>query len=568
MKFLREFIIINDTFGSENKFNLNGRKKFQTLLGGLLNFAILFIFFYKFFNSFIKFLNGEGPKLNLSEDFDTNSIEFKPGEDIISIYAMTNLEDEYTYYDLEKYFFIESYVGVFNNSNGTYVTLDHEKNSTDYNSINIYASENGGNNLTGSLSTIAKTEIETKIFWIDLNFCKSDSNYTDCKDPNLFRELLENSSLNAFIITVNKKIFDSENYKIPFKEQQEEIYSLNSINILKTINIEMENIEVESETISMLDVSNTIKNKTTSSYSMDYIYSNEFDKNKKSFKNNYLSIMITQKPTKRKYIRKYPFIDELIGDATLLTSWISIFFGFFYRFYNEQLHKEFLFKRLINFNEQKINLRNISINELRKNNNNNNQKDNNDLNEENNLNKVKLNSFQYNQRIYELSNLENSSMRRSLDDRLIQEINIHQPKKFEINEKENKLVFDSLYSVKGKLNINYCNFIISCFNLKKNKIYDKIENIFTKLDSKLDVLHYFRNLKNMKILKKLVLEKDQINILKLISNKLYSISTLDEEDKNKKIKNANEFKKIIESIDQTKDINIRLLREIYELKEN
>ena len=40
MKFLSEFVIEKDSFGSEKKFKINGKEKFQTFFGGLLNIGI------------------------------------------------------------------------------------------------------------------------------------------------------------------------------------------------------------------------------------------------------------------------------------------------------------------------------------------------------------------------------------------------------------------------------------------------------------------------------------------------------------------------------------------------
>ena len=76
MKFLKEFITECDSFGSEKKFKIKGKEKFQTIFGGLLNFIILIIFLFKFITSFIKFTRGKEPNLILSEDIDPDPIVF------------------------------------------------------------------------------------------------------------------------------------------------------------------------------------------------------------------------------------------------------------------------------------------------------------------------------------------------------------------------------------------------------------------------------------------------------------------------------------------------------------
>ena len=59
--------------------------------------------------------------------------------------------------------------------------------------------------------------------------------------------------------------------------------------------------------------------------------------------------------------------------------------------------------------------------------------------------------------------------------------------------------------------------------------------------------------------------------MKLISKKIYSITASEEEEAKQekdKIKDSNEFKKIIDGMDQTQQMNIKILSEIFELKEN
>ena len=76
----------------------------------------------------------------------------------------------------------------------------------------------------------------------------------------------------------------------------------------------------------------------------------------------------------------------------------------------------------------------------------------------------------------------------------------------------------------------------------------------------------------MKLLENLLLERNQKKLLKFISKKIYSVSSSEEvgesKPKEKFSMNDKEFIKTINSLDQSEDINMKILREIFDLQEN
>jgi len=113
MKFLSEFVIENDSFGSEKKFKINGKEKFQTFFGGFLNIGIFFIFFFKFLSLFIKFTKGTGPNLAISEDIDPNPIQYNSGEEVISIFGSKDFDKNI--FNISEYFHVSAYKYDFKN---------------------------------------------------------------------------------------------------------------------------------------------------------------------------------------------------------------------------------------------------------------------------------------------------------------------------------------------------------------------------------------------------------------------------------------------------------------------
>ena len=68
-------------------------------------------------------------------------------------------------------------------------------------------------------------------------------------------------------------------------------------------------------------------------------------------------------------------------------------------------------------------------------------------------------------------------------------------------------------------------------------------------------------MKNVKLLKKLLLEENTEKLFDLVSNKLYTFKSLNENKK--KINTSEEFMDIIQSIDDKNELNKKLISELF-----
>ena len=304
--------------------------------------------------------------------------------------------------------------------------------------------------------------------------------------------------------------------------------SFNSYNIRRTLFLDFQNVEVNSETVKMLDISDSINEKTVDNISSDITFSDQIDYSKKNFQNNFFMIVISKNELGKKYSRKYPFIDELIGDAALLTSWVSVFLGFFYSFYSEQKYKSYMFERMVYLDQKKIEIRKKDFKEiedvLKENENN---KESNIIKNDSHSHNIQYNFEQQKfkeennkkSNIIELSNLENSqipnSFRNLEEQKIFSEIRSNSNKSkenklYEITENDLKTTFKRVSDKKIESKLTFYDYICHIFNIKNNKMFYLIQKISEKFEKKLDIIYYFKNLKNLKIFKKIFLDKNQI----------------------------------------------------------
>jgi hypothetical protein len=294
-----------------------------------------------------------------------------------------------------------------------------------------------------------------------------------------------------------------------------------------------------------------------------------------------------------------------------------VFVGIIYSYFNDILYRYFLFENLVNFNEKKISLTKVSIDEFKNKNletNNDNKFKEKDIIKEKNIIKEKDNRFinrynillnfnnvkSYNENIsfkhpkeidknnnneiiiepqnknigpqnnnIESQNINIGPQNNNVESQNINIESLNKNIKFKISEEQSQIQFDYLNTAEERVGLYYYLRTLC----KKNKLLNKVGKMSEKLDNKIDVLYYLRNVKTLKLIEEILFDEKQVNLLKLISKKTYFISSSEEEEseKNQKklfIQDSNEFKQIIESIDHTDKKNIKLLNEIFELKEN
>jgi hypothetical protein len=596
MEMLKDFFKFIDRFGSEKRFKINGKEKFKSVFGGILNFIILILFLII---SIFKISMEDPPIINVSEINDLDPLLFKKGENLFSLASFNSFA--YNTFNIEEYFHVNNWNLKhkldFNSDGSPKIEnkftpgLDMSKSIIS----SLYKEKDNQLNkgLDNSKSTLYSFTIpkdkdyqlngtvfageESNSFYLTLSFCEGRKlNYSNCKDPNKFKKLYEKSDPNIFVIAMNEYYFDYSNREKPVNNRLMTHYLFNSLYSSRTIYIEIQKIEIETDKIGfsnpffkpdIISINNIVKIEEKT------IITNTLNPNDAGFVNDYLHINILKHPTKKVIKRKYKFFPEYISDTYILINMISIIVGLMYSYFNDALYKYFLFDNLVNTNEKKIALSKVSIDNLKnkniETNNHIKSKEKDKIKENNNLIN-RLVPFQENLYDIELNYLDNPINPKEIK-KNNNGINVEpliKKTKFNISEEESKIQFDYLNSVNERIGLFYYLRTIC----KKSKLLGKITNISEKLDKKVDVLYFIRYLKNTKLIEEILLDENQVKLLKLISKKTYFFSQSEEEKRkdNKKlfIQDSNEFKKTIESLDYTDTKNIKLLNEIFELKEN
>ena len=187
MKNFIEFVRDNDSYGSEKKFKVNKKEKFQTFCGGILTLIVYFIFLFKFFSLVRSWFLGENPQISFSEVFEPkNPIRFNSGENLLKLHYAQQFG--WLPKNITDYFYISAtYVDY---RNGTSLPLhqyhcgDKFGNKT---SMCIDVPKNKYLELTGTFIDFTDSEPAAAIY-ISANFCllnQTSKSYYGCKKEEL-----------------------------------------------------------------------------------------------------------------------------------------------------------------------------------------------------------------------------------------------------------------------------------------------------------------------------------------------------------------------------------------------
>jgi len=573
---LLNFLRDNDEFGQEANFNIAKKQKFQTSFGGLLYCSIVVLFLYKFSLELKNYIQKSNPIATISEKISDEPVEFEKDERIISLRGFdTTIKQGGFYnrtYDLFQYFDIigkkitwegtkppnKTNLEVRKCDKKDHYSEDGIRQKID-SSICVFTPKNTSITIHGDWG-----ENTTYIF-IRFRFCNPKNN-KNCLGKEKFFEHLDNSENNNYIETrLIDNLYNPENYENPLKEHWKHNYLTNSKNILNTLTFEFKKNEVDTDIGGSFEIVKSLYKREIHSISNSFVFSDNI-----TDKTDYARLIIKGLPIKKTYSRVYPFIAEWIENATLFISWICILLQFIYSFYNNYKYKWFIFKTIVNYEDEdnppKI-IKDLDLNEFERKKN---------LSSESNLKKIKemkddksdISSFSEenkNEKNLELIEMDKDyNKRNSENNEEIIENNTPSLNK-ELIPIDSKMIFDSLTKSNKKKNSNYLKFVLSIAKFKKGKLFTLFEKVCNNVEKKFDVFYYLKKIKNIKLLKKLLLEEHTHKLLNLISNKLYSSSIINENNVNKKKKlDADEFSKIINSIDDNNEMNKKLRDELFD----
>jgi hypothetical protein len=345
-----------DVFGQEQKFNINKGQKFQTPIGGCLFFFYVIIFLLRFYWGAYKYILKNDPEVNISDSFFNAPIYFKPKDKIISLRGLDHTKMGFynKTYDLEEYFDFSAF-NLYETKTGdnpkielnikkceeneTYITNTHYEDN-----ICIYAPDDKFIPIYGGWSD------NMSYIHIVLKFCDPKLK-KKCKGENEFWRFLNRTKEMNYIETrIVNELFNPENYTNPLQGYEENYYKINSRKLSNTFTFNFKANQVNSD---IGGIFNYVEYKTGREMEsvnrvFDYIENFGFDR-------SYFKVIIKSREIKKIYSRIYPFINTWIEEATLFSTWITIFLNFFYSFYNDYKYKWFIFKTLVKYEDENEN---------------------------------------------------------------------------------------------------------------------------------------------------------------------------------------------------------------------
>ena len=283
---------------------------------------------------------------------------------------------------------------------------------------------------------------------------------------------------------------------------------------------------------------------------------------------NYISAIFYPNLFNKKYQREYPWFDDLIGNAALLSSWVSFALGYFYTYYCDFKYKSFLFRTLAinDFNDIKIE-------------NNEYNKDKDNINKKNNLSEnfikdkqPKMKDENNNENIINdesnFNDYDNDeiSNRNSIDcDESITEKIKEDDNKIDLDKFDFKNAFEKFKIKKKKVNISYLGYLFSCE--KRSNKYNAIDQFSEKFEEKIDIVYYFKKHKNIDLLKKMLLDENQNKFIDLLSEK-YNFKFKDEKSKKLNKQNTIELRSSFKNLNSKDDINKKIIEKLLRNQQN
>lgn len=134
----------------------------------------------------------------------------------------------------------------------------------------------------------------------------------------------------------------------------------------------------------------------------------------------------------------------------------------------------------------------------------------------------------------------------------------------ESNKEFAQSIYDSYKNKKNTVNLFFIHYLCIIFKCtKRKKFYYYMKNkVSEKFLSKFDIFYYFKKIRNLNLIKKLLFTENQLKLVDFISNKYYTIDSL------KKLKTENflleekEFLECYKNLDENNKIDCKILEEI------
>ena len=547
-----------DVYGTKFHFFTFNKYKFQTWIGGILTiiiYILTLLLIYIFGNNFFYRKNPSSTFSTISENYEKIILSKE------KVTIAFRLEDNNGFtLNMTDYFYPVITYYAFEPENEKYHKYSYEEKLKIRECVNKDFKNDENNNLLKMYGNLFCIDLEDRIFggsWnndflfyfdIALYFCKDGQNYyinnTDCTPFEYLKELFINQSfyMTFYFSTINFRV---NNINEPFTRKHDIHYCVLDNKLRKSDKIYIKKQILNDDKGWLFNNDKNYSVWGVDSIKTDYQYISTEEVSRENFSSYIYNANFYMALQKNYYTRRYAKIQDIIAIVGGLLTFFNFIGKTIYVTFNLSLKKIEIIDLFLDLNNNNVNKKiNLPNDILNKNNSVNRLIKNNNINNTNNTNIKMVNSFKNS--IDNVSNYNNIYLH--LNDNFSNSYSRNKSPHFS----QNKMIFtknsfnSSLFkmsNVKMKssslLKIDLVSKNLCCcgrlfYNNKKNAnlikkhIYNLSNDIYIE---KCDVINYFNTLKEIRFLKKMLLNKSQILSLKLL--KKYNINEYSKFDINK-----------------------------------
>lgn len=158
------------------------------------------------------------------------------------------------------------------------------------------------------------------------------------------------------------------------------------------------------------------------------------------------------------------------------------------------------------------------------------------------------------------SNIDiNESTNNNEKNKSFDEVNFEQTK-----EEFAQSIYDSYKNKKNPVQLKFYDNICIFFkcNIKKSFYFKLKEKVSERFFAKFDIFYYFKKIRNINLIKKLIFTINQVKLVDFVSNKYYTIDTLKSLGNEDYFLTEEDFLKCYENLDETNYVDNKILMEI------
>lgn len=326
-----------DSFGKPINFNIEGKETYKTVCGGCLNIIVVIIFIIHFIFALVITNDPDIGYFDIENENRELKIPLTKFLFSVSLFKLNELKHE----NISDYF--DMVIAYIEKNKDPKLFPLKPCNLTEYSENFIgklddfsYCPDFG--KYKNETITLSSKEHDEKFLFLKVY----KKNTPSRKYKKNITEFLEREDEIFFLkLKHNVQLFNPENKTEPMRHSLQADGILLSLNKENIIYLKYEKSIVETVWWKLLD----------RKFENSYIGTKQIEGDVRFVKENsmhrsYLTAIFFPNSINRKYVRNYPFFDDYIGDATVLSTWVSFVFSFLYAYYCDFKYNSFLFRKL------------------------------------------------------------------------------------------------------------------------------------------------------------------------------------------------------------------------------